>query len=340
MSSTRPTDKPIGRREASICCSGCGSMILTGLRAAGPRLQTHRAADQSIGECTPVACHLRPNPRRSAFDPGGPRTSRSRSARCRSPSAPVSEPSTTSSAPSTTSATTPRAGRPARLEALEAFAADLASSGRPAGAASPVLRRLVPVSERSAAAGAASTALIEANRLDQRGRRTRPTTTCSATAALSADPVGRLVLACSARDAATGSRCPTASAPRCSCSSTGRTSPRTAATAGSTCPPEDLARFGVARRRPRRRARPRRAAARYRVRGRPGAARCSTRARRSSARCAAGPRLAVAGYVAGGRATARRDRAAADYDVLAAPPRPPTRDVPRGLRRAAARGRR
>ena len=185
-----------------------------------------------------------------------------------------------------------------------------------------------------------SSRLIEANRVDQRVSRYETWEQLQGYCALSADPVGELVLGVfGARRPAAGARCRTRSAPRCSWPSTARTSPRTWPADGSTCPlrtsPASAADDGG----PRRRARA----------GRPRCARCSpSRSHGRAGCCAAGAPL-VGGRCAGRPRLRRRRRSSraggrrcdaierAGYDVLAGPPRAGRRAAWRMLARDARR---
>ena len=82
-----------------------------------------------------------------------------------------------------------------------------------------------------------SAVLIEANRVDQVVTATTPGRRCATTARCRRTRSGGSCWPCSGPPRPSGSRCPTTSAPRCSWSSTCRTSARTMPAAGSTCPP-------------------------------------------------------------------------------------------------------
>ena len=145
--------------------------------------------------------------------------------------------------------------------------------------------------------------LIEANRQDQERRRaTRPGTSSSATATLSANPVGELVLhvfgaATPERIALVGSRLHR----RCSSPSTGRTWARTSGAGASTCPRRTWCGSASARATSPRStpSEPFGELMAFEVSGPAG---CSTTGCRSSARSRAARGSPIAAYVGGGRA--------------------------------------
>ena len=200
---------------------------------------------------------------------------------------------------------------------------------RPARPCVPGYRRRTPPSSASPRRSASwtsttrrSVALIEANRVDQVVTRYDTWASLRGYCALSANPVGRLVLAVfGADDARAGRRGPTTSAPRCSSSSTCRTWARTSPGAASTSRPRistGSARRTRSSRPPRRRARSARVVAHEVDRAR----RLLHRAAPPLCRSLRGrARLAVAGFAGGGLAALDAIERAR-YDVLAVDARP------------------
>ena len=124
----------------------------------------------------------------------------------------------------------PRAARPARGRARPRLrrraGASAAAAARADGARARPAARAVPAPDRGEPAGPARRAYATYEEL-------------LGYCELSANPVGELVLHVFGAATPSGSRSRTASAPRCSSPSTGRTSARTAGNGASTCPRED-----------------------------------------------------------------------------------------------------
>ncbi len=123
-----------------------------------------------------------------------------------------------------------------RLLMLDAFEEDLRRvfDGTPRH---PLLLRLRPTVRRRSLTPEPFLGLIAANRQDQLVGRYETYDDLLAYCELSANPVGRLVLAVTAPRHPNGSAAPTPSAPPCRSSSTSRTWPRTWAGTASTCRP-------------------------------------------------------------------------------------------------------
>jgi squalene synthase HpnC len=224
-------------------------------------------------------------------------------------------------------------GPDARLEALDAFAADLAlvwaTGGRPHA---PVLRRLVPFARGGPLPREPFERLLEANRVDQTVHSYRTWYDLLAYCRLSAEPIGLLVLAAAGIHPAPGSMLYRESGQVCTALQLLEHWQDVAEDRGrgrTYLPTDDLDRFGVTNRdldAPRASSRLRDLIAHETTR----AVAMLDAGSVIAARLRGAPRFAVAGYIAGGHAAADALRRSG-FDPLVATPRARRRDVARHL---------